>query len=228
MLGPGLVGTESDPRRAVLRRDDGTTKNTSVVWDPVTGPADARDKPQLLRTAWSRSSTSRSRWHLLRRRFRFPSSPNPSETARRPRSTSWIAGRTARRRVGSVVETIERTGHCGMQLGELRDRLLLPGDVLAQCWPQPGLHSGAGVVLPRVQHRLDLWQRQFQAFRGGDERQPLLCSFVVDAVPVGGLGPPAAAPRFRGSAASSAAPRRRGELRDQISRASTSLVFVLT
>ena len=43
-----------------------------------------------------------------------------------------------------------------------------------------------------------------------------------------GLGPPAAAPRFRGSAASSPAPHRRGELRDQISRASASLVFVRT
>ena len=38
---PILVG-------AVLRRGDGTTTNTSMVWDPVTGPADTHDKRQLV------------------------------------------------------------------------------------------------------------------------------------------------------------------------------------
>lgn len=38
---PVLVG-------AVLRRDDGTTTNTSIVWDPVTGPGPMHDKRQLV------------------------------------------------------------------------------------------------------------------------------------------------------------------------------------
>ncbi|OZD70505.1 apolipoprotein N-acyltransferase [Rhodococcus sp. 06-1059B-a] len=38
---PILVGT-------VLRRDDGTTTNTSIVWDPVTGPGQTHDKRQLV------------------------------------------------------------------------------------------------------------------------------------------------------------------------------------
>lgn len=38
---PILVG-------AVLRRDDGTTTNTSIVWDPVTGPGQTHDKRQLV------------------------------------------------------------------------------------------------------------------------------------------------------------------------------------
>ncbi|MCZ4278273.1 MULTISPECIES: apolipoprotein N-acyltransferase [Nocardiaceae] len=38
---PILVG-------AVLRRDDDTTTNTSIVWDPVTGPGQTHDKRQLV------------------------------------------------------------------------------------------------------------------------------------------------------------------------------------
>ncbi|WP_082897605.1 apolipoprotein N-acyltransferase [Rhodococcus sp. EPR-157] len=38
---PILVGT-------VLRQDDGTTRNTSIVWDPVTGPGQMHDKRQLV------------------------------------------------------------------------------------------------------------------------------------------------------------------------------------
>ncbi|OZC42544.1 apolipoprotein N-acyltransferase [Rhodococcus sp. 15-725-2-2b] len=38
---PVLVGT-------VLRRDDGTTSNTSIVWDPVTGPGQMHDKRRLV------------------------------------------------------------------------------------------------------------------------------------------------------------------------------------
>ncbi len=38
---PILVG-------AVLRRNDGTTTNTSIVWDPVTGPGQMHDKRQLV------------------------------------------------------------------------------------------------------------------------------------------------------------------------------------
>ncbi|GAB2906180.1 apolipoprotein N-acyltransferase [Rhodococcus aerolatus] len=38
---PILVGT-------VLRNDDGTTRNTVLVWDPVTGPGDSHDKRVLV------------------------------------------------------------------------------------------------------------------------------------------------------------------------------------